>query len=367
MAFSDVQMNLDKNNILLITKKFPKIAPGGRELLNKLNHDILNNLYSEKLKVLFLSAPKRRNLKQILDTFRCYIDGIDTEAISTMNKTIQNEKIETVFIDGSNLGLLSEIGKKRFPNVRFIVFFHNIEFLFFYRMFKKNMNPLSLVIAVINYFAEKKAIKNSDEIIVLNQRDKNDLERFFVARSIRIIPNSLRDNLKRTTCDINYKDYMLFVGGSFFGNYYGIKWFCENVAPLINQTVVIIGYGFSKYKKELSINKRIIVHDYVEDLNIYYKNAKFVIAPIFHGSGMKTKVAEALMHGKKIIGTPEAFVGYENHYNEAGWICNNTDEFVSAINNANNSIDSYYDKSLRKIYENNYSYESAIKKYKKIL
>ena len=92
-----------------------------------------------------------------------------------------------------------------------------------------------------------------------------------------------------------------------------------------------------------------------------------MIAPIFHGSGMKTKVAEALMHGKKIIGTSEAFVGYEDHRHKAGWICNNANEFVSAIDSANNSIDEYYDEDLRKIYKDNYSYESAIDKYKKIL
>mgnify|MGYP003324314826 CR=1 FL=1 len=47
-------MNLD-NNILLITKEFPKIAPGGRELLNKFNHDVLSSIFAEKLKVLFLN------------------------------------------------------------------------------------------------------------------------------------------------------------------------------------------------------------------------------------------------------------------------------------------------------------------------
>ena len=355
------------NNILLITKEFPKIAPGGRELLNKFNHDVLSNIFAEKLKVLFLTPNPSRNLKKLFASLRCHIDGIDSEAINSMKEIIKKEKVKLVFIDGSNLGVLSEIGKKSFPDVKFIVFFHNVEFLFFYRMFKQNKNPLTLAVSIINYFAEKKALKNADEIIMLNLRDKNDLERFFVTKKVNIIPNSLEDNLKTTTSEIDFKDYMLFVGGAFFANYHGIKWFCENVAPLVNQTIVIIGYGFSEYKEELSIDKKIIVYDYVEDLNIYYKNAKFVIAPIFHGSGMKTKVAEALMHGKKIIGTPEAFVGYEDHRHKAGWICNNANEFVSAIDSANNSIDEYYDEDLRKIYRDNYSYESAIDEYKKIL
>ena len=58
---------------------------------------------------------------------------------------------------------------------------------------------------------------------------------------------------------------------------------------------------------------------------------KVVIAPIFDGSGMKTKVAEALMYGKRIIGTREAFSGYEDIAEEVGWVCNTKEEFVAAL------------------------------------
>ena len=37
----------------------------------------------------------------------------------------------------------------------------------------------------------------------------------------------------------------------------------------------------------------------VESLAQWYHDAYFVVAPIFDGSGMKTKVAEALMYGKE--------------------------------------------------------------------
>lgn len=36
-----------------------------------------------------------------------------------------------------------------------------------------------------------------------------------------------------------------------------------------------------------------------------------MVMPIFSGSGMKVKTAEALMYGKFLIGTKEAFEGYE--------------------------------------------------------
>ena len=50
--------------------------------------------------------------------------------------------------------------------------------------------------------------------------------------------------------------------------------------------------------------------DLLDDLGEYYRNCDVVIAPIFEGSGMKTKTTEALMWGKYIIGTNESFCGF---------------------------------------------------------
>ena len=90
----------------------------------------------------------------------------------------------------------------------------------------------------------------------------------------------------------------------------GIIWFAKNVAPFIDIDIYVIGSGFEKIKKEVEISKNVKVIGKVESLDEWYKEASFVIAPIFSGSGMKTKVAEALMYGKMVVGTKEAFSGY---------------------------------------------------------
>jgi hypothetical protein len=84
-----------------------------------------------------------------------------------------------------------------------------------------------------------------------------------------------------------------------------------------------------------------------------------VIAPIFDGSGMKTKVAEALMHGKKVVGTPEAFSGYEKVAERAGWCCSSPTEFVTAINAACSTITLSFDPELRLLYEEYFSLSAA--------
>ena len=66
----------------------------------------------------------------------------------------------------------------------------------------------------------------------------------------------------------------------------------------------------------------------VDSLEGFYRHAEFVIVPIFSGSGMKTKIAEALKHGKFIVGSKQAFIGYEDLEPELGVIANGKKEYL---------------------------------------
>ena len=91
------------------------------------------------------------------------------------------------------------------------------------------------------------------------------------------------------------------------------------------------------------------------------------LPPFFDGSGMKTKVAEALMFGKKIIGTPEAFTGYEEIAEQAGCVCHSVDEFVDAIDSEAETVNGGFNPILRTIYDEKYSYAAARSRLNSIL
>ena len=153
--------------------------------------------------------------------------------------------------------------------------------------------------------------------------------------------------------------FALFVGGVFYANRAGITWFVKHVAPRIQVKTCIVGKGFEDLKDVLELDGRVEVIGAVDSLAQWYQDAHFVIAPIFDGSGMKTKVAEALMFGKKIIGTPEAFSGYEDITERAGWVCSTADEFVAAIGRAKDADLARFDPELRALYEAKYSFSAA--------
>jgi glycosyltransferase involved in cell wall biosynthesis len=155
------------------------------------------------------------------------------------------------------------------------------------------------------------------------------------------------------------RPFAIFVGGAFYANVHGIEWFIKNVVPFINIELIIIGRGFELLKNKLEVPGKVSVVGDVASLDDWYNKAHFVVAPIFDGSGMKTKVAEALMYGKKIVGSVEAFTGYDAVTGKVGWICKNADEFIMAIKDAQNSINNSFDLELRILYEEYYSNDSA--------
>jgi glycosyltransferase involved in cell wall biosynthesis len=82
---------------------------------------------------------------------------------------------------------------------------------------------------------------------------------------------------------------------------------------------------------------------------------------------MKTKVAEALMYGKRIIGTPEAFSGYENVAGAAGWVCTTKEDFAAALRQVREAPPPRFDPALRALYEQHYSRDAARRRLAEIL
>ena len=227
-----------------------------------------------------------------------------------------------------------------------------------------------MCVCLANYLVEKKAVRFSDKIICLSERDSNLLKIIYGRNATHKSAMALEDKLPSNFLNLlrpPRQKYALFVGGDFYANRVGISWFVKNVAPRIHFKVYVVGKGLERYKQELELVGNVEVIGAVDSLAEWYLNAHFVIAPIFDGSGMKTKVAEALMYGKKVIGTPEAFSGYEDDVDKIGKICRTKDEFVRAIKLADDMVELIFDIELRAIYEKKYSYKATTVRLHEIL
>ena len=108
---------------------------------------------------------------------------------------------------------------------------------------------------------------------------------------------------------------LLFVGYSNPFNLAAVKWFFEEVWPLIadrGYRVRIVGTIGSMVERELPRLYDMFRSSFVgevADLFAYYRAARCVIAPMVWGSGISIKTIEALAVGKPFVGTGKAFRG----------------------------------------------------------
>ena len=115
------------SKVLLITKRIMESPIGGRELLCKLNHDMLKEIHRENYRVLELEKATQIKPNKYIGLFRGYIDGVSPDSICQAISLIHSEDIKIVFIDGSNLGSIAAAIKGKFKHIQIITFFHNVQ------------------------------------------------------------------------------------------------------------------------------------------------------------------------------------------------------------------------------------------------
>ena len=359
-----------KTKIMLLTKQLDPNPRGGRELLCALNYRALKDIFGESVILTELLFHQVRGVKARLAAFMGHIDGLNSNTLQSIVERASIGNVQKIFVDGSNLGAAVAKLKISLPNVEIITFFHNVEARFFWGSFLLSKSFHAFGVLVANYLAERKAVRFSDKRICLSGRDSKLLKRLYGRGATHISPITLEDKLPHPAnylAESTGAHFCLFVGGNFYANREGIKWYARHVAPQVEIKTVVVGRGLAAMKSELDIPGKLEVIGEVDDLADWYHRAQFVIAPIFDGSGMKTKVAEALMYGKKVVGTPEAFSGYECIADKAGWICTTSEEFSASIGIACKEINLSFFPELRLTYEQLFSYSAAATRIRKIL
>jgi len=216
---------------------------------------------------------------------------------------------------------------------------------------------------LLAYISESLICKYSDKIIALNQRDEIQISSIYKRTPDIQIPISLENKYNNISSETSSCVKIgLFVGSFFFPNIHGVKWFIINVLPYVNMKLVIVGKDMDQLKHSILVkdSPNIEIHSSVPNLTEYYEKADFVVLPIFLGGGMKVKTAEALMYGKFLIGTREAFVGYEIGEN-IGFCSETPDGMINNINNFNKKLK--YNIESKQLFLEKYSFESTLNKF----
>lgn len=299
--------------------------------------------------------------------------GINSENNKQVLDIINNNDYEYIFLDSSVYGKLAKYIKINKPNIKIVTFFHDVS-KFWSKSLIRTSKEIKGTIRLCTYhpsyvYNEAKTIQYTDYIISLNQRDAKLIENEYKKSVNEIIPVNIKDRFLEERINKNPKNdiiEILFVGAYYLPNVVGIKWFIDNVMENINAKLIIVGKGMEALREEINSNK-VEVHGFVKDLDSYYYDADLVVAPIFDGGGMKVKIAEALMYGKTIVGTTEAFEGYDIDIEKIGYKCDDKNTFIESIEKfiSDKNLNKYNEFSRKEFLEK-YEYENCLNKMKSI-
>ena len=146
---------------------------------------------------------------------------------------------------------------------------------------------------------ETEGLKRADYVVAIQEAEE-DFFRTLLPKEARIV--TIGENMPVTKPYISDSDTILFLGSYYVVNRHGVKYFINNVLPILKKS----GVNY-KFKLAGSICKHIPDSDeyeklgYVDDVDEAYREARVVINPVHEGTGLNIKTIEAVSKAKPLV------------------------------------------------------------------
>jgi len=308
-------------------------------------------------------VPTTRNkLGTALANMQGLCGTLSSEGVHFVRGLLLRERPSLIWLDSSILGRLIPLIRALLPQTRIVCAFQNVEAdLIRQRLAAMQMHYLPALYATrIN---EGYSARESDLTLALHATDATRIARLYQRPVDELFPIIVPDRIAQRSDQVDSshdgRPYVLFVGSGTPPNIEALEFMARHIAPAVRGfRLVAVGSGLEKVAPVLG-HPNLQIQGFVEDLSALYRGASAVIAPIFSGGGMKVKIAEALMHGKLVIASPFAAIGYESCGEDAVRLARAPSEFASLIDGL--SADSY-SRAARSSYESNFSRGSGLQR-----
>jgi len=174
--------------------------------------------------------------------------------------------------------------------------------------------------------------KSYGNIFCLNKKDKAIIKKTYGLKSYHvdlILDEKVQYCLLNKVC--NY--FCLFGSWNRPENIESLLWVIHHLYDHLpdDMKIMVIGGGLPKEIKQKNNKDKIDFTGFVDNPYPLIASSKALLAPIFHGAGIKVKVIEALACGTPVIGTSVALEGIEFKH-ELCIQANDKDVFLGAMN-----------------------------------
>jgi hypothetical protein len=203
--------------------------------------------------------------------------------------------------------------------------------------------PFNLLKIPYYYFKEKLIAKKFHFVILQTPVDLKIFKSIYKNNNTFNIPNSIEENNISNLANLPRPLLHVAYVATFKGSYLNIaNWFIKKIWSKIlndfpNAKLHITGSGKKEFansflEKFPKVYNSIVVEDYYDDINLFYKKVNVAVAPIFKGYGLINKTVDAMKNGVIVVGDTFAFNGIEGIQDGKHCIiANNSNDFIKAI------------------------------------
>lgn len=342
----------------------------GGSMCSMRNFDVLKSIFGADNVTHYLLPAETRSALQ--DKVKYYFSMIFRKSVYK-RLHLNMEQImayDIIYIDNAYAaGCIDDIIRMGFRG-KVIVFFHNCEYDFRLQDIGHVAGWKFWLHKRVVMHNERMALATADGCVFLTMRDYNREKTIYGMEPKKYVicpitmPDTCNSSFPVSQKDHHEKPIYTFVGSYFGPNIHALQWFVTKVLPYVDIRLRIVGKNMDRIRNDMDVTE-IEIYSSVPDVTSYILESDYMLFPIFEGSGMKVKTCEALMYGKNIVGTPEAFEGYEiGDYSKVGACCANDKQFIAAINSLNMPKCNAYSRQL---YLTKYSNHSAEQQFKQLV
>lgn len=177
------------------------------------------------------------------------------------------------------------------------------------------------------YFEKEIEILNKfDKVLVISNEEKFVFSQF-IDKEVSIVTHALKENFNDQQTSKKYD--IVYVASNNDHNIKSANWFFNNVYPKLDKDLKICVVG--RITRHCIDSENIHKIEFIEDLEVIYKDSKIAICPMLTGTGLKIKVVEAMSYGIPIVCNERGVDGLLNKTNNGCLVTNNPDEFAEYI------------------------------------
>ena len=204
---------------------------------------------------------------------------------------------------------------------------------------------------------EARILRDFDATLAVTEPDRLALLAAFHQQNfegtvpISVIPIAVDTRLIKPVQQVSYSLNILTMGTLYYPpNADGIRWFIQEVFPLIRQQVpgaklTIVGKTPPKDFMKLAANPEngIVTTGFVPDLDPYFADSAVTVVPVRAGGGMRVRILEAFARAAPVVTTTVGAEGIDARPDVEVLIADGPSEFASAV------IRILQDKDLREM------------------